>query len=219
MNSTGSSKFTRGRNKNRHSDRRRIHNGRVVAAGGGRDGDDNGGDEKRYRKGWGGGVDVVDDFLDGRFKPGGAEPRGAGGGAEDPDPRAGRAGAGAIAAYQRKDDDAVRCARHGRKCKLLTVKKPGPNKGRKFHVCCLPKGEGCDFFQWQSDTCAGIRNELANGSTKSSFVKRRVAEWRRRFQGLTIKELRHKHGGVLEEVRRTNTRTHAHTHTHTHYLI
>lgn len=45
------------------------------------------------------------------------------------------------------------CPRHLRPCKLLTVKKnTSGNKGRKFYVCSMPRGEQCDFFQWQDDT-------------------------------------------------------------------
>lgn len=35
-------------------------------------------------------------------------------------------------------------------CKVFTVKNSGPNTGRKFFVCPVPKGQGaCNFFQWQ----------------------------------------------------------------------
>jgi GRF zinc finger. len=45
------------------------------------------------------------------------------------------------------------CPRHLRPCKLLTVKKnTSGNKGRKFYACSMPRGEQCDFFQWQDDT-------------------------------------------------------------------
>ena len=36
--------------------------------------------------------------------------------------------------------------------KLLTVKKTGPNKCRKFYACCLPRQEQCNHFQWVDDT-------------------------------------------------------------------
>ncbi|XP_063235537.1 DNA topoisomerase 3-alpha isoform X2 [Bacillus rossius redtenbacheri] len=31
---------------------------------------------------------------------------------------------------------------------LLTVKKEGPNQGRKFYKCRLPPGQSCNFFMW-----------------------------------------------------------------------
>jgi len=44
------------------------------------------------------------------------------------------------------------CTGHQRPCKLLTVKKSGDNKGRKFYACPLPRGEQCNHFQWADDT-------------------------------------------------------------------
>jgi GRF zinc finger len=43
---------------------------------------------------------------------------------------------------------APRCPRHQRAAKLLTVRKAGGNRGRKFYGCSLPRGEGCGFFMW-----------------------------------------------------------------------
>ena len=46
-----------------------------------------------------------------------------------------------------------KCARHDRPCKQLVVKKASTgNKGRKFFVCSMPRGEQCDHFQWADDT-------------------------------------------------------------------
>jgi hypothetical protein len=45
------------------------------------------------------------------------------------------------------------CARHQRPCKMLTVKKNTTgNKGRKFYVCSLPRGEQCEYFEWVDNT-------------------------------------------------------------------
>jgi hypothetical protein len=50
-------------------------------------------------------------------------------------------------------EEIPKCARHQRPCKLLAVKKASTgNKGRKFYVCCMPRGEQCDHFQWADDT-------------------------------------------------------------------
>ena len=52
-----------------------------------------------------------------------------------------------------RDESIPICTRHQRPCKLLTVKKNNKgNKGRKFFVCSMPKGEQCDFFKWEEDT-------------------------------------------------------------------
>ena len=36
--------------------------------------------------------------------------------------------------------------------KLVTVKKEGPNTGRKFYACAKPQGSQCDFFCWEGET-------------------------------------------------------------------
>ena len=38
--------------------------------------------------------------------------------------------------------------KHGKPSRLLTVKKEGPNKDRKFFGCAEQKENGCDFFEW-----------------------------------------------------------------------
>jgi len=58
------------------------------------------------------------------------------------------------------------CVRHSRPCKLLQVKKSGSNKGRKFYVCALPRGEQCEHFQWAEDTVEQARIELQKSKTK-----------------------------------------------------
>ncbi|CAM9984458.1 unnamed protein product, partial [Ectocarpus sp. 13 AM-2016] len=55
---------------------------------------------------------------------------------------------------------APRCPQHQRAGKLLTVRKTGLNKGRKFYACSLPRGEGCDFFMWAEDNPALVLSEL-----------------------------------------------------------
>ena len=38
--------------------------------------------------------------------------------------------------------------KHGKASRLLTVKKEGPNKDRKFFGCAEQKENRCDFFEW-----------------------------------------------------------------------
>jgi hypothetical protein len=72
------------------------------------------------------GVDPLDDFVDGVYKAKGESSN---------------------------NDKAPSCARHQRPCKLLVVKKNTTgNKGRKFYVCSLPRGEQCDHFEWADNT-------------------------------------------------------------------
>ena len=41
--------------------------------------------------------------------------------------------------------------KHGNSSKLMTVKKEGPNKDRKFFCCAERKENSCKFFQWFED--------------------------------------------------------------------
>eukprot|EP00948_MAST-09A_sp_MAST-9A-sp1_P001942 g1942.t1 len=45
------------------------------------------------------------------------------------------------------------CFEHGELCKEWKVRKAGPNKGRFFYACSLPRYQKCDFFQWKDDSC------------------------------------------------------------------
>ena len=84
----------------------------------------------------------------------------------------------------------VCCVRHNRPCKLATVKKSGPNKGRKFYVCSLPRGEQCDHFEWKEDTLDEAQKALFRASA-SDFVARRVKSYAdNKFKSLTVPELR-----------------------------
>ena len=77
-------------------------------------------------------IDPLDDFLDGKFHTSTKKKPGA--------------------AKQLSSNHPI-CPRHQRPCKLLVVKKnTSGNKGRKFYVCSMPKGDQCDFFQWEEDT-------------------------------------------------------------------
>ena len=120
-----------------------------------------------------GGVDILDDLLDGKFKEDGK-----------PVPKT-----KAKKTTKQPSPDDICCVRHSRKCKLCTVKKSGPNKGKKFYVCSLPRGEGCDFFKWEMDTGGGVVERLKKGKTKEGYMARVMAGWRLRVGKLTIAEL------------------------------
>ena len=108
-----------------------------------------GGDARCFLAAKHGGVDPLDDFVDGVFSVA------ASGGNDDQ----GQTQRGTdkthpstttVAAPQR---GVPLCTRHQRPCKLLVVKRNHKgNKGRQFYVCCMPRGEQCDFFQWEEDT-------------------------------------------------------------------
>ena len=74
------------------------------------------------------------------------------------------------------------CIRHNRRCKLHTVKKSGPNRGRKFYTCSLPRGEQCDYFVWQEDT---LQAAATVASLSSNYTGRRVRAYTRiKFQDM-----------------------------------
>ncbi|GMH53067.1 hypothetical protein TrLO_g6622 [Triparma laevis f. longispina] len=196
MKSTGSSKFNRGRpsgrNKNRHSDRRKIFKGNLVGSSKNSEywAEREQETTKKYfaRSAGDAGVDVLDDLLDGKFlEKKITPPKKSNKKTKQPKSKP-------------EDSTCVKCVRHSRKCKLLKVKKPGPNRGKKFYVCSLPKGEGCDFFKWEEDSTAGIIKELREGSSKRSFVERKVKGWIARFNKLTIKELRDAYGDKIQNL-------------------
>lgn len=71
-----------------------------------------------------GGIDPVDDFLDGHYQ-----------------------------STLGVESDIPKCCVHQLPCKLLQVQKNNRgNKGRKFYACSLPRSEQCDFFKWADDT-------------------------------------------------------------------
>lgn len=85
------------------------------------------------------GVDPVDDFVDGVFAPDNAA------NGDDAMKNA--------ESNQRKHSPTIpTCSGHQQPCKLLTVKKSGPYKGRKFYACPCPRGEQCNHFLWADDT-------------------------------------------------------------------
>ncbi|CAN8063132.1 unnamed protein product [Agarophyton chilense] len=57
-----------------------------------------------------------------------------------------------------------------------TVKKQGPNRGRKFFVCQLPREKKCRFFQWADEVgqkrSAGAAHQDSSGAVSSHTAKR-----------------------------------------------
>ena len=157
-------------------------------------------------------IDPIDDFLDGTFHNGGQTPT--------PTPAKTKVqrtkeeeGTQTVVTTKEKEKDGQQmpqkiqrtsshplCTRHNRQCKILVVKKNTTgNKGRKFYVCSMPRGEQCDFFQWEDDTVQAARSVLES-STQSGFIARQVAGHIDRFKALTVPELR-----VVAKKRKLNT--------------
>lgn len=117
-------------------------------------------------------IDTLDDYLDGSFRSANNKSK-------------------QTISSDSNDSSLPICPRHQRPCKLLVVKKnTGGNKGRKFYVCSLPRGEQCDFFQWEEDTTQAAQAALLNSSSTSGFITRQVAAHVDRFHSLTLPELR-----------------------------
>ena len=139
----------------------------------------NGGDLKCFASAKNAGVDPLDDFVDGVFSV-----------KEKEDDKKKKKKQSSSVAPSR-DDSVPICTRHQRPCKLLTVKRNNKgNKGRKFYVCSLPRGEQCDFFKWEEDTVEATQRALLKSSSSSGFIARQVDAARKRFKELTVPELR-----------------------------
>ncbi len=126
-------------------------------------------------------IDPIDDYLDGTFH-------------ENPGKATKERDKGnfpVIAAKRANSSKHPLCTRHNRPCQLLVVKKNvNGNKARKFFVCSMPKGEQCNFFQWEDDTVEATKKELLESSSYSGFVARQVAAYNERLSTLTVPELR-----------------------------
>ena len=107
------------------------------------------GDLKCFSSAKNAGVDPLDDFVDGVYSST-KKNDGRGGDASSSSRKGGEK---RKSATRTRDESVPLCTRHQRPCKLLTVKRNNKgNRGRKFYVCCMPKGEQCDFFKWEEDT-------------------------------------------------------------------
>ncbi|XP_042839956.1 protein ZGRF1 isoform X2 [Panthera tigris] len=51
---------------------------------------------------------------------------------------------------------------HHQPAKLVTVKKEGPNKGRRFYTCDGPKANRCKFFKWLEEVTPGYLTKEAS---------------------------------------------------------
>uniref|UniRef100_A0A7S2EUF0 DNA 3'-5' helicase n=1 Tax=Ditylum brightwellii TaxID=49249 RepID=A0A7S2EUF0_9STRA len=128
------------------------------------------------------GVDALDDYMDGVFHVSKTNKTNV----------QSKANTDTKAALKQQAQTIPKCARHQRPCKLQVVKKNTTgNKGRKFYVCSLPRGERCNHFQWEDD-CIGTTQQALLLQSKSStgFVARQVAAYNDRFKTLTVPELR-----------------------------
>ena len=50
--------------------------------------------------------------------------------------------------FQWADEKFPLCPGHGKPCTIRIVMKIGPNNGRKFFACKMPKNKQCKFFEW-----------------------------------------------------------------------
>eukprot|EP00946_MAST-07B_sp_MAST-7B-sp1_P000733 g733.t1 len=89
----------------------------------------------------------------------------------------------------------VRCSGHGLPAKSWTVKKAGPNKGRKFWSCPLERIERCDFFCWADNgATAAVKAYMGNKTLKGSGISPAIYDpmksYIRRWSAMTVAELK-----------------------------
>lgn len=84
------------------------------------------------------------------------------------------------------------CQGHQQPCRLRTVRKSGPNKGRKFYACPMDRHEQCNFFAWADDDGRrGVPGVVATTQdSTTAFVQRQVATYLQNLRALTVPELR-----------------------------
>ena len=96
------------------------------------------------------------------------------------------------------------CFGHQQRSRLLKVRKAGPNKGRQFYACSLPRHDQCDFFMWAEDHPALVHAAVLDVSVDGSEAAQRSEEvaaearWRARqlkasetrFQAMSTAELK-----------------------------
>jgi hypothetical protein len=104
------------------------------------------------------GIDIIDDFMDGMYRPDDDTT----GGTMDSQPPPPKTTTTTNNAPRRrrtktKMNSAAAviplCSGHQQPCKLCTVNKSGPNRGRKFYVCATAsRMDQCSTFIWVDDT-------------------------------------------------------------------
>jgi ATP-dependent DNA helicase Q4 len=112
-------------------------------------------------------IDPLDDYLDGVFHNGSEKQL-----------------------ESKESNSAVICSRHAMACVIRIVKKAGPNRGRKFYVCSMPRGENCNFFEWYDDSIASIKDTMLKQSSYSGFLARQTTSYLQRMRMLTVPELK-----------------------------
>jgi hypothetical protein len=107
------------------------------------------------------------------------------------------------------EDCAPACSGHQLPAKLITVRKTGPNRGRKFFGCSYPADQRCGFFLWAEESPLLVAVTLAVRAAAAERDRGLKPEeaWRaaalrsycNRLDGLSVTELR-------DEVRRCQRR-------------
>ena len=90
----------------------------------------------------------------------------------------------------------LRCSGHQLPAKIWSVKKSGPNKGRKFWSCPLERNDRCDFFCWaDNSSSAAVAAYFENGKDRqegdlSAQTYDRMESYIRRWSTMTVAELK-----------------------------
>ena len=92
------------------------------------------------------------------------------------------------------------CSGHQLPAKLVTVRKAGPNRGRKFYGCAYPADQRCRFFMWAEDNPALVALVLAQRAEAQrrdrllgpaeAYRAAAVRSYRTRLDQLSVPELK-----------------------------
>ncbi|XP_026475696.1 probable serine/threonine-protein kinase clkA [Ctenocephalides felis] len=76
---------------------------------------------------------------------------------------------------KQNDEKEVLCSGCQEPARKQTVKKEGPNKGRKFYVCPKPMEQQCKFFEWAEDEPEHDSNESTNNWSSKPSKSRKTS--------------------------------------------
>ncbi|XP_026463562.1 DNA topoisomerase 3-alpha-like [Ctenocephalides felis] len=84
---------------------------------------------------------------------------------------------------KQNDEKEVLCSGCQELARKQTVKKEGPNKGRKFYVCPKPMEQQCKFFEWEKMNLSMIAmNQLTTGQVNLQSQERLQQQFQREKQ-------------------------------------
>ncbi|KAG8194683.1 hypothetical protein JTE90_027998 [Oedothorax gibbosus] len=101
---------------------------------------------------------------------------------------------------QNENSNGTVMCRCGEAAPLLTVRKEGPNKGKKFYGCSQGMGTGCGFFQWAEEDSSSA--DLFPGPAARGFDRNSAGPSHGRFGGSSKKRPAADSGGSANKQQR-----------------